>query len=72
MSSDKKSLRLLKTAVAEWCEFCFWAFKTCEIIYAIIPESKPGIIRFTLKCGFKKLVNYKGLTVLIKEKPCHL
>jgi hypothetical protein len=71
-TADKKSLRKLKQAVYEFCDFCFKFFWYSEMIFAIIPKEKLGIIRFTKRCGFKRLFSYKNLITLVKEKPCRL
>lgn len=70
-TADKKSLRYMKKALNEWNDFCFELFKDSDVLYAIIPKERKGIIRLAKACGYKILTEFKGIQVLIKEKPCH-
>ena len=65
-TSDKAGLRKLEQAINEWCKFCFWLWPWCEMIIGII--EKPSICRLAEKCKFKKIAEYKGKSIYIREK----
>lgn len=71
-TADKKSLRKMKRVIAEWEDFCFNLFGNAEVLFAIIDEKKHGVIKLAESCNYRLLVEYKGLKVYIKEKPCQL
>lgn len=52
-AAGKESLREVKTAINDFCEWALWAYDWCEMIFAII--GKESIERIVKKCGFKYL-----------------
>lgn len=55
-SSDKPGLRKLEQALNDWCEFCFYLFRQCEMIIGII--ERKSVIRLAEKCGFKQIASF--------------
>lgn len=65
-TSDKAGLRKLKQALNEWCEFCFWLFKECDIIVGII--EKPSVFRLAINCNFEHIASFGNKQVCIRRK----
>jgi hypothetical protein len=53
-SSDKAGMKRIKQAIKEFCEFVFWMFDWCELIFAKVELKKVKTI--IKKCGFKKVL----------------
>jgi hypothetical protein len=52
-AAAKKSLREVKTAINDFCEWVFWAYPWCRMIFAVIGIK--SVERLVQKCGFKFL-----------------
>ena len=63
---DKPSLRLVKRALNEFCDFCFELFDWCTMIMGII--EKPSVIRMVEKCSFNKVADIKDHQVYVRLK----
>jgi hypothetical protein len=50
-ASGKESLREVKTAINDFCEWIFWAFPWCEMVFAVIGIE--SVERLVKKCGFR-------------------
>ncbi|MAT39718.1 MAG: hypothetical protein CL946_08960 [Ectothiorhodospiraceae bacterium] len=67
LSSDKKGLRHLKTAINDFCVFVFWLFDWCEMVLAQI--NRPSVERVVTKCGFSYLATAEnGVKVYMRVK----
>lgn len=55
-AADKKSLRKLKAAINEWCDF---VFSTTNYDTILALTAKESINRLILKCGFKPVIQSK-------------
>lgn len=63
----QESLRELKTAINDFCEWAFWAFAWCECVFAI--SGKKSINRIAQKCGFNYLAVLENYQVYMRPKP---
>lgn len=63
-ASDKKGLRHLMQAFAEFEEFLYNTFDWCEMFLAII--ERPSVCRLVEKYGFSKLANATDVQIYMK------
>lgn len=54
-AADKESLRMIKPAINEFCEWAPTVFD-CRMIIAFI--NKPSVVRLVTKCGFNHVLTY--------------
>ena len=64
-TSDKAGLRKLKQALNEWCEFCFWLLKECEMIIGII--EKASVLRLAKSCKFEHVASFGNKQICIRR-----
>ena len=62
-AAEKKSLRELKEAINEFCEWAFKAFE-CKMIFAEI--SRDSIVRIVKKCGFVHILDCEEGVIYVK------
>lgn len=65
-AAEKKSLRRLKDAINDWCEWAMWAYPWCECIFAVI--GIPSVERIVKKCGFRALAEVDRYRVYIRGR----
>ncbi len=60
----KDSLRSVKTAINAFCDWAFWAYDWCRMIFAFI--AVPSVERIVQKCGFHKLADVDKGVVYVR------
>lgn len=62
----KESLRMVKDAINDWCEWALWAYPWAEMIFAVIGIK--SVERIVKKCGFEFLTEREGFRVFVRYK----
>lgn len=65
-SADRQSIRMLKTAINEFCVWAFEIMPWCRMIFACIV--RPSVERLVVKCGFSYLEAREGLQIYMRVK----
>ena len=66
-SSDKKGLRNLKPAINDFCDWIFYNYGWCTMIFAMI--KKPSVERLVKKCWFTYLVSKGDIQIYVRLRP---
>lgn len=64
-ASDKRGLRKIKTAIDDFCKFCFtqpW----CEFIMGFVKAK--SVMRTLNQCGFEHIADFEDNKILSKRK----
>lgn len=57
-------LRKVKTAINEFCEWAFYAYEWCRMIYAVVDtNSSRNVVK---KCGFDYLTTRNGYDIYVR------
>ena len=63
-ASDRNGLRLMKIAIEDWCDFCFWLFDWCDAVMAIV--TRPSVGRLCEKTGFDHQLTIDGKRIYVR------
>ena len=63
---EKDALRDVKAAIVDFCEWAFWGYRWCEMIFAMI--GRPSIERIAKKCGFVWLTQTNDLEIYVIQR----
>ena len=66
LACGASSLRVLKEAINEFCEYAFWLFDWCKMILAQV--TRPSVGRVVLKCGFYPVGVADNVTIYARPK----
>jgi len=69
MAADKKSLRMIKRAINEFCDWAFNKYDWCRVIMAV--TEYPSIGRILTKCGFVFLDRNDKAAAYGRFRKCH-
>jgi hypothetical protein len=64
---QKQSIRRLKDAINDFCEWAFWAYDWCRMVFAVTARS--SIERLIRKCGFMYLANTNEYRIWMRVRP---
>lgn len=59
-----QSVRFLKDAINEFCEWLFYAYEWCEMIFGLI--GRPSIERLLKKCNFQFLTTRTPFEIYVR------
>lgn len=65
-SSDRKSLRLLRKAIDEYCNWAFHAMEWCKMIIACVKRN--SVARLIEDCGFERLTDRNGFKIYVRYR----
>lgn len=66
LAAGKDALRHLEAALNDFCEWTFWAYSWCEMIFGMIERKSLG--RLAKKCGFSYLTNMNELEIYVRSR----
>lgn len=61
---EPDSIRFVKQAIDEFCEWLFWAYQWCEMVFAL--TGKPSIGRLIQKCKFHFLRSTENYEIYVR------
>ena len=67
LAAKRDSLYCLEAALNDFCEWLFWAYEWCEMIFGII--GRKSLERLAMKCGFVWLTRTPDYEIYVRMKP---